>query len=115
VGYLEVDRLAECLWIHWYGIADMYAWQEANGLPRDKYLVQSGSVTVEQTPDGLLLYCEVWPLGDDGKVHVEPGTYPATRSVIAPYVEPIPEGIGKLIDWDFQVPQRNLRQNEDAA
>jgi hypothetical protein len=85
----------------------MYAWQKAHGLPHEKFLIQSGSVTVEQTESGLYLYCEVWLLGDDGKVQAAPGVYPETKTVMVPYVEPIPEGIGKLIDWDFEVAKNN--------
>lgn len=113
MGYLEVTRTHEMLWIHWYGIDDMYAWQELNGLPRDKVVITSGSVTVELVDGEMMLYCSVIPLRADGKPYIEPGTNePMVRTVSMPYKEPIPEGIGELIDWDFTLPKK---QSSDEA
>lgn len=117
MGYLEVTRLHESLWIHWYGVEDMYAWQQLNGLPRDKYLIQSGSVTVEQVEGDLLLYCTVYALDENGKPLPDPHSprEPLVRSIAIPYKEPIPEGIGKLVDWDFKLPTKKPLLQDDAA
>lgn len=77
----------------------------ANGLPRDKVLINSGSVTVELVDDEMMLYCEVVPLKADGKPYTENGEL-MIRSISMPYVEPVPEGVGQLIDWDFKVPPK---------
>lgn len=111
MGYLEVTKIHEALWIYWHGVDDMYAWQEANGLPRSKVMIQAGSVTVEQFDKELMLYCEVYPLKEDGKPYPDPDRpgEPMLRSISVPYVEPIPEGIGQLIDWDYGLPEKPKR------
>ncbi len=118
MGYLEVTKIHEAQWIYWHGVEDMYAWQAMNGLPRDKVMIQAGSVTVELVDGEMQLYCDVYPLQPDGKPFLEENGEIMIRSVIMPYVEPIPEGIGQLIDWDFQVPKKAraaLPQIEDDA
>ena len=117
MGYLEVTRLHEALWIHWYGVDDMYAWQEMNGLPRDKVMIQSGSITVEQLDGEMMLYCSVYPLQADGKAYEDPDRpgEPMLRSISMPYVEPIPEGIGKLVDWELNLPTKPDAARDDAA
>lgn len=116
MGYLEVTKTDEALWLYWHGVDDMYAWQEANGLPRDRFLVQSGSITVEQVDNGFMLFCEVIPLKEDGKPYMEDRDV-MRRSIMMPYVEPIPEGIGKLRDWDYGLPAKNEtpRPTEELA
>lgn len=109
MGYLEVDRLAESLWLHHYGKEDLVAWQECYGLPYDKYRIQSGSVSVEQTDDGLMISAEVWPWPlqfEDGSID------PVSIMMYGPYLYPIPEGIGKLVDWDFQIPKKESKVPE---
>lgn len=96
----------------------MYAWQELNGLPRDKVIVVRGSITVELVDGEMMLFCSVIPLQADGKPYLEPdpaSREPMIRSVVMPYKEPIPEGIGKLVDWTLTVPQRETAQRDDAA
>ena len=116
MGYLEVTRLHEALWIHWYGIDDMYAWQQMNGLPRDKVMICSGSVTVELIGGEMMLYCEVVPLREDGKPYFEPnGKDVMRRTISVPYVEPVPEGIGKLVDWELTLPKKRNVAEDDAA
>jgi hypothetical protein len=108
VSYLEVTTIHEALWIYWHGVDDMYAWQEANGLPRDKVLINSGSITVELVDKSMMLYCEVIPLKEDGKPYTEDGM-PIVRPIAVPYKEPIPEGVGNLIDWDYGLPEKPKR------
>jgi hypothetical protein len=106
MGYLEVTRIHEALWIHWYG------WQELNGLPRDKVLIQSGSISVELVDGEMMLYLTVVPLHEDGTCYWENGE-PMMRSISVPYKEPIPEGVGQLVDWELAMPQKKTA--DDAA
>lgn len=118
MGYLEVTKVHEALWIYWHGVDDMYAWQEMNGLPRDKVMVNSGSITVELFGDEMMLYCEVIPLHPDGRPYLDPENprQMMIRSISMPYKEPIPEGVGQLIDWDYQVPPKaNKVDMDDVA
>jgi hypothetical protein len=116
MGYLEVTPIHEALWIYWYGVDDMYAWQEANGLPRSKVVIQTGSITVERLGEEMFLYCQVCPLHEDARPYREDDGSLMTRSVMVPYVEPIPEGIGSLIDWDYGLPEKpKCAAVDDAA
>jgi hypothetical protein len=115
MGYLEVTEIHEALWIYWHGVDDMYAWQGMNGLPREKVMLVSGSITVELVDKEMFLYCQVVPLYEDQKPYRESDGSLMTRSVMVPYVEPIPEGVGKLIDWDYGLPEKPKRAVLDDA
>lgn len=92
----------------------MYAWQELNGLPRDKVLINSGSISVELVDGEMMLYCQVVPLKENGAPYLEADGQPMVRPVVVVYKEPIPEGIGTLIDWDLTLPKKTVR-SDDAA
>jgi len=93
------------LWIHYHGVDDMYAWAELNGLPKKDWMIVSGSISVEQTEQGALLFLEAVPLKNNVPQLDANGDF-IRQGMMLPYVESIPEGIGKLVDWELKLPAK---------